>query len=80
MRPQMTVYLSSELRKWLKDYAKQIGHKESEIVRLLISRESRIRWLESSLNTEDPSQTESDLALTKKNIGEPFPVGEPQTE
>jgi len=49
LRSQMTVYLHSETKKWLKSYADGISLRESEIVRCLIEREKRKPWLEPIL-------------------------------
>ena len=56
MRTQITAYLSEETKVWLQRYARGLGLKESEVVRLLIERERRIQWLSWSLDQPDPDQ------------------------
>jgi hypothetical protein len=55
MRTQMTVYLYADSKKWLKGYSRKCRLKESEIVRILLEREQRIRWLQWALQTPDPA-------------------------
>ena len=56
MRPQITAYLNEGTRAWVRNYAEELGLKESEVVRLLIERERKIQWLSWSLQQPDPDQ------------------------
>ena len=56
MRPQITAYINEGTRDWVRKYAEELGLKESEVVRLLIERERKIRWLSWSLQQPDPDE------------------------
>jgi hypothetical protein len=55
MRTQMTVYLHTDSKRWLKGYSRRCRLKESEIVRILLEREQQIKWLQWALQTPDPA-------------------------
>ena len=56
MRTQITAYLHGDTKIWLRKYAEECGLGESEVVRLLIEREQRVRWLRWALSARDPAQ------------------------
>lgn len=52
-RPQVTAHIDADTREWLGRYAKKLKLNPSELVRLLIQRERRTRWIEKSLSLSD---------------------------
>lgn len=48
-RPQVTAHIDAETRRWLDRYARSLKLKPSELVRLLIVRERRVRLLETCM-------------------------------
>jgi len=63
MRPQVTVYLSAETKRWLVAYAARLGLPRTDMVRCLLERERQVRWLEWALQIPDPGQS----------VGKPLP-------
>jgi hypothetical protein len=65
MRTQITVYIDAELKKWLRGYRRKLHLKESEIIRLLISREQKVEWIKRALALPDP---EGDLIAQSRGL------------
>lgn len=59
MRSQITAYLHADTKAWLRTYAKGCRLKESEVVRLLVEREEKARWLKWALSINDPGKGRS---------------------
>jgi hypothetical protein len=55
MRPQITVYLAPELKRWLTRYAKGLHLRESEVVKLLVEQEKSVGWLRWALRQSGPT-------------------------
>jgi len=53
MRPQITTYFHPDTKVWLTEYAREMGLKESEVVRLLVERERNIGWLKTAISAPD---------------------------
>lgn len=60
MRKQTTTHLRGDQKEWLPEYASGLGLGESELLRILVERERRTRWLETVLN--NVSSPTSDLS------------------
>ncbi len=65
MRPQVTTYFSADAKQWLATYARALGLKESEVLRLLAAREREVQWLRWACTVPDPEQ------------GKPSPIRHP---
>jgi antitoxin component of RelBE/YafQ-DinJ toxin-antitoxin module len=59
MRPQITAYLHADTKAWLTKYAAQLGLQKSEVVRFLLEREAKVRWLKWARSVPDPAQGRS---------------------
>ena len=64
-RPQITFYPGKGQKQWLKEYSKNLGIKESELVKILVERERNLKWLQAVLRAP---QSTAEKKLARKVV------------
>ena len=57
MELQITAYLSAKTDHWLEEYSTRCGLNRAEVVRLLVTRERRVKWLKWAVEQVDQPPT-----------------------